>query len=331
VSCPADLVEALARAGIVGHPRCEPLTGGVSSDIVHVRVDAVDLVAKRALAALRVATEWLAPVGRTAAEAAWLEVAATLVPTAVPRVYAYDEQTGYLLMAYLDPQSHPNWKAQLLAGQAEPGTAAAVGRVLGRLHAGTAARPELAASFAHDDWFDDLRLDPYLRHLQHVHPSLTFRLDDLIHRTATTGRAVVHGDVSPKNILVGPSGPVLLDAECATWGDPAFDVAFCLNHLLLKYAHVPAARDALAASVGQFLDAYVAEVDWEPVREVTHRVADLLPALLLARVDGKSPVEYLDEAERDAVRRVAFDALLHDADISTRVPGLLAGLAGRGA
>ena len=130
-------------------------------------------------------------------------------------------------------------------------------------------------------------------------------------RTAATHLALAHGDVSPKNILIGPRGPVFLDAETAWYGDPAFDLAFCLNHLLLKALVAPAARDDLRASFAALSRAYLAEVTWEPAEALEARAASLLPGLFLARVDGKSPVEYLTlESQKDRVRRTAIPLLL---------------------
>ena len=124
--------------------------------------------------------------------------------------------------------------------------------------------------------------------------------------TLATKRALVHGDISPKNILQGPDGPVFLDAECAWFGDPAFDLAFCLNHLLLKAAREGVDRTRYSAAFSALAGAYLAGVDWESAAEIEARAAALLPALFLARVDGKSPVEYLTrESERAAVRRRA--------------------------
>jgi hypothetical protein len=126
-----------------------------------------------------------------------------------------------------------------------------------------------------------------------------------------TRLAMIHGDVSPKNILIGPEGPVFLDAECACIGDPAFDLAFCLNHFLLKCLWTPSAKPALLNCFDAMTSAYLAGVDWEPPDQMEARTASLLPGLFLARVDGKSPVEYITEdAQRDKVRRVGR-ALLH--------------------
>lgn len=198
------------------------------------------------------------------------------------------------------------WKAQLFGGQVEAATAAAVGELLGTLHAASAGDAALAEEFATDGNFHALRIEPYLLATAAAHPGLSGILQGLAHRTATTHLALVHGDVSPKNILVGPAGPVLLDAECAWYGDPAFDLAFCVNHLLLKSLVVPGNRADLLDSARVLTERYVRCVDWEPRQALEARVAALLPALSLARVDGKSPAEYLtDDRHRLFVRTVA--------------------------
>jgi thiamine kinase-like enzyme len=138
---------------------------------------------------------------------------------------------------------------------------------------------------------------------------------------------LVHGDVSPKNILIGPNGPVLIDAECAWFGDPAFDVAFCLNHFLLKAAHLPQQTESLMSCFATMTRAYFTHVRWEPTRELERRVASLLPGLTLARVAGKSPVEYLAEPARDRVRVLASRLLLHQpASLEALVTGWTDGL-----
>ena len=180
--------------------------------------------------------------------------------------------------------------------------------------------PELASAFDSDAIFFDIRLEPYLLATAAKHPAHADRLRALVTQTQSHACALVHGDVSPKNILVGPLAgaaglrqPVLLDAECACWGDPAFDVAFVLNHLLLKCLWTPAAREDFLLCFSALADSYFTQVDWEPRQALERRAAGLLPGLLLGRVDGKSPVEYITaDAERNVVRRAA-GALLHDA------------------
>jgi aminoglycoside phosphotransferase (APT) family kinase protein len=219
---------------------------------------------------------------------------------------AHDAQAGLFAMEFLDPGQHPVWKAQLLAGQVDVNVAAAVARIVATIHQASAGNAAVAREFATRDNFFALRLEPYLVATGRAHPDLAPQLNALAERTGAAQIALVHGDVSPKNILVGPASPILLDAECAWYGDPAFDIAFCLNHLLLKCLVHPELRARYLAAFEAFVQTYLAAVNWEPRAALEARAAALLPALLLARVDGKSPVEYLrDEDAKDLVRRAA--------------------------
>ncbi|MPY61628.1 phosphotransferase family protein [Streptomyces spongiae] len=302
----ADFLLAHGLAAPGEAARWTPLTGGVSSDLWRVDLPGRSLCVKRALARLRVAADWQAPVSRNAYEWAWMRFASRHRPDSVPELLAHDAEAGLFAMSFLPPEQYPVWKARLFGGQVEVATAAAVGELLGTLHAASAGDAALAAEFATDDNFHALRIEPYLLATAAAHPDLGDILQGLADRTATTPLALVHGDVSPKNILVGPAGPVLLDAECAWYGDPAFDLAFCVNHLLLKSLVVPGHRADLLDSARVLAEEYVRCVDWEPRSALEARVASLIPALLLARVDGKSPAEYLtDERHRLFVRTVA--------------------------
>jgi aminoglycoside phosphotransferase (APT) family kinase protein len=215
-------------------------------------------------------------------------------------------------MDYLPPAAFALWKQRLRDGHADVLTAQEVGRVLGAIHAYSARRPELAGEFDTDQIFFDIRLEPYLLATARKHPDLAARLEHLVAITRSHRVALVHGDVSPKNILIGARGPVFLDAECAWWGDPAFDVAFCLNHLLLKCLWTPAATPTFLASFDALAEAYLQAVEWEPSGSLEQRAAALLPGLFLARIDGKSPVEYVTEdRQREQVRRVARELLQH--------------------
>ncbi len=318
------LSDSLRRLGIVGATeaiRVSPLTGGVSSDISLVEADGRRFCVKRALPRLKVAALWEAPVARNAAEAAYMRAAARWLPRAVPQVLGEDPDAGLFVMEYLPPADFPLWKAELLAGQVDHDFAAAVGRDLALIHARSAAEPGLRSEFAHDETFEAIRIEPYLRATGRAHPTLAARFGALAENTLAARRALVHGDVSPKNILRGPQGPVLLDAECAWFGDPAFDIAFCLNHLLLKGARAGADKTSYLDAFSALAGAYLEGVDWEDPNALEARAAALLPALFLARVDGKSPVEYLTrDSEREAVRRCA-------APLVARAPKALADVA----
>ena len=323
-SLPEAVLAFLRRSGLAArdeNPAASALAGGVSSDIWRVELARGAVCVKRALPRLRVAQRWEAPIERNRYERRWIETANRIVPGIAPRVLASDDDAGCFAME--DLGALPLWKAELAAGRADPAFAGAVGARLARIHAATAGDAAIAAEFATDASFHALRLEPYLVASARAHPGLAAPLEALVERTANARIALVHGDVSPKNILVGPAGPVLLDAECAWYGDPAFDLAFCLNHMLLKCLWVPAASEGFLSCFDSLSSSYLQGCAWEEPSSLEARAASLLPGLLLARVDGKSPVEYITEApQRDCVRRVArpllFDSPSRLRDVAAR-------------
>ena len=309
---PAPLREALERSGLVEKGvavKGEPLTGGVSSDIWLVETGNRQVCIKRALERLNVEKVWHAPIARHASEAAWFSECATIVPDNVPEILAHDRESGSLVMEYLPPDRYPVWKSQLRDGIVDKETIDQIAGLLAEVHAATARRPGLAETFD-TDLFYDLRLEPYFASLAEPYPELAPALQETIGQVKQNARVMVHGDFSPKNILVGPEGPVVLDAECATWGDPAFDLAFCLNHLLLKSIWNKPAAARFEAGFNQFLKRYLKAVDWEEPAALERRAARLLSFMMLARIDGKSPVEYItSEPDKGFVRRIALDLI----------------------
>jgi len=311
----SSIPRALANMALVSADqpvRFVPLTGGVSSDIFRADLASGPVCVKRALPKLKVAADWRAPVERNHWEVEWMRVAATIAPASVPEILGEDRPGGCFAMAFLPPDRYPVWKTLLRDGVVDRASAAAVGDTLGCIHAATADRRDIATRFPTDAIFDAIRLEPYLGATGRAHPDLAARLDALANTTRETKRVLVHGDFSPKNLLIGPRGPVIVDAECAWYGDPAFDLAFVLNHLLLKGAWRPQWRERYADAYSALAAAYFARVAWEPRASCDARTAALLPGLMLARIDGKSPVEYLTEAgDREEVRAFARGLLMN--------------------
>lgn len=305
VSLVSDL--GLARPDQVGDVTA--LTGGVASDIAVVSLPDYRVCVKFALPQLRVEQEWLAPVHRNAAEYAWMSVASTVQPEASVRLFGRSETLHGFAMEYLGGPDIYLWKSELLAGRVRIGEAADVAKVLGEIHAASTREGFDTSPFQNRDDFRALRIEPYLLFTASRNPEVAPQLRRLADMLYGSSLVLVHGDVSPKNIMFRDFAPVLLDAECATMGDPSFDPAFCLNHLVLKAVHLPTARASLLGEIGRFWDAYGAYVTWENPVGLEARVAELVPALMLARMDGKSPVEYLSEASREKVRELALDLL----------------------
>ena len=311
----------LARAGQVR--AVVPLTGGVASDIALVDLGETRMCMKFALPRLRVAADWQAPVHRNAAEYAWLQVAARIAPQSAVRLFGRSDGAHGFAMEFLEGEGIYLWKDRLLSGAPDTGEAAKVADLLGRIHATSAAAGFDRAPFDNRDDFHALRIEPYLLHTAEAHPRIAAQATALAEGLYARQDVLVHGDASPKNILFRNGGPIILDAECATMGDAAFDPAFCLNHLVLKAVHLPGSRARLLDEAARFWAAYSPHVDWEDVDVLEARVCALLPLLMLARVDGKSPVEYLGAASQQAVRGIALPLIAAPparvADLAARV------------
>ena len=307
------LLERMALISPGDEVQIDALSGGVSSDIWLVRRNHESFVLKRAREKLNVTAEWHAPVNRGASEAAWLTFAGTVVPGCAPTVLAVDEISFAMALQYFDADVYHNWKIELLEGRINAAVAGAVGRTLGRIQAESTRTPGLATRFANDTLFETLRIEPYLRRTARAMPEVRGAVDSVISELESTHLGLVHGDLSPKNILVATDesehGPVILDAECATWGDPVFDAAFCLTHLALKEIHLPIHATAYRAASQAFERAYLEEVTWEDPLSARERILRILPTLLLARVVGASPVEYLSADEQSLVVELATSAL----------------------
>jgi 5-methylthioribose kinase len=279
--------------------RVTELGGGVSNIVLGVEAAGFSCVVKQSLPRLRVADEWLAKRERAITEARALEVAAGLIPGAVPRVLDLDLEACAFTIERA-PASWPTWKEDLLLGRTDEAVAHRLGSLLAAWHAGTTGAAT-AEAFADREGFDQLRIDPYYRTVMRAHPDLEGAVGTYAERLLGPGRCLVHGDYSPKNVLVGPGGLWLIDFEVTHFGQPSFDLAFMLNHVFLKTLHRPDAAGRYLACARVFWDAYAAGVP-RPLAPDAEGVLGQVGCLMVARVDGKSPAEYLSEAERGLAR-----------------------------
>lgn len=285
--------------------RLTPLTGGVSCEIYLVEDGAERFVVKRALAKLKVKADWFADISRNRHEWEFIRYVAHFLPAAVPALRHCSATGNYFAMEYLGAEFR-NWKQMLLAGEARPELAAQAGTLLAEIHRRSAGDAEARRLFDTTPNFHQLRIEPYLLATGAKYPELRPLIEAEVARLENTRECLVHGDFSPKNVLVSPERMVLLDCEVAWYGDPAFDLAFMLNHFFLKaLSHAP--REAgMKCMVNGFWSAYQAV---RPMPELDARTGWLLLMLLLARVDGKSPVEYLDSVRQDFVRQFVREEL----------------------
>lgn len=290
----------------------EALPGGVSNDVLAVSAPGLDAVVKRALGQLRVEQLWLADPGRIDTEGRALQLAGRLTPGAAPRVH--DLHDGFLVIERA-PRSWHTWKDELLVGEVRVGIAEQLGRLLGTWQRATAHDGWTRLQFGDRTAFTQLRVDPFHRVIAERHPALRDEIERTIAVMDDAEVCLVHGDYTPKNVMVPPAEEAsdalwVIDWEVAHVGDPTFDPAWTVGHLLLKTMHRPAAAAAYAAAARSFLAALEAELDGAVVLDPAQLVRQTA-CLLIARVDGTSPAGYLD-APAEARTRELGRRLLTD-------------------
>ena len=282
------------------HATATPLTGGVSCEIYLVEDPKNKLVAKRALEKLKVEKDWFADTSRNLFEQRYLKYVGNQFPQYVPKILHSFEEERLFTMEFF-PERFKDWKKDLMRGQTSMVVSQKIGDILGAIHKVSWHEPIAEGLFKSDENFHQLRLEPYFESMVSIHPQLAGQITALCSRVATTKHCLVHGDFSPKNILVAGEEIKIVDCEVAWYGDPSFDVAFLLHHLLLKYCHFnsTAYLDLAVAFYTRYRRA-IGEERFLVVGE--DNVVELTLMMMLARIDGKSPVEYLSAQEKSHIR-----------------------------
>jgi tRNA A-37 threonylcarbamoyl transferase component Bud32 len=283
------------------------LGGGVSNVVISVTSGTLRAVVKQALSKLRVAEEWVAKRERTITEARALQLAGQIEPGSVPNVIDLDPVRGVVVIDRA-PDGWHNYKEMLLAGVADRRVAERCGEILASWHASTWGDEKVEASFDDLEAFDQLRVDPYYRTAAARRPEVASEIHGYIKAMSRSRAALVHGDFSPKNVLAGGGKVWILDFEVAHFGDPAFDVAFMMNHLMLKAIYRYSSSAGYERCVRDFWRAYKKRLRPRPGPRLEY-VFGHVGCLMLARVDGKSPAEYLNESGRASARDLAMNML----------------------
>jgi len=305
---PVLLLNYLRDRGVIGTNEAittRALTGGVSNRTVLVERPGGDAwVVKQALAKLRVAADWFSSPERIHREAAGLRWLESLAPPGTTTRLVFEDHQHHILAMEAVPQPHTNWKSDLLAGQVEPDQIEQFGALIGTMHRNASLRrAEVEPVFVDQQFFESLRVEPYYRYTAEQLPKSASFFQELIAATRARRLTLVHGDYSPKNILVHSGRLVLLDHEVIHFGDPAFDLGFSLTHLLSKAHYVSQRRNLFADAAVQYWAAYASEIDqcdWRA--DLERHVCMHTLGCLLARVSGRSPLEYLDQQQRQRQR-----------------------------
>lgn len=323
---PHELFTYLISTGhITPHetPRFSVLAGGVSNRTVLVERENGDKwVIKQALAHLRTQADWSSSPVRIQREALGIRWLSQLTPPGTIPALVFDDRAENILAMRAVPEPHENYKDQLMKGVIKPDYVRQFGELLAHIHHNSYLRhAKIESVFRDRSFFESLRIDPYYRTTAQQVPAAAPFLNALIKDTAAHALCLVHGDYSPKNILIYQGQLVLLDHEVIHWGDPAFDVGFALTHLLSKAHHLILHRGELREAAQLFWRSYSSTLGNMPWRdELEARSVRHTLGCLLARVDGRSPLEYLDEAERSAQRGVTIELMQ---DPPTTIPELI--------
>jgi 5-methylthioribose kinase len=297
------VVGYLTRRGLINSPAVvEVLKGGVSNVVLAIETATQEYVMKQALPELRVATKWKVDQRRAIVEANAMKLLCQITPESVPELVDFDPSEFTLTMIRL-PKSDTNWKVDMLEGRIHPSIGADLGIILAKWHNFGATHPNARADFMEDSLFDQLRVTPFYRAVAAKNPDLEPLISQLLKEITTVKATLVHGDFSPKNIMVSTDlRPIILDFEVMHTGNPVFDIAFLCAHLLCKKLRSSSRveRDGLVETTYAFLSAYQSLVIIPVSPSFAHHVA----VIALARVEGVSPVNYLDEAGKVRVQEL---------------------------
>ena len=306
------LIAYLAERGVFKNAhaaRIRYFSGGVSGTVALAADSERVVIVKQALAKLKVKADWFSDPSRMKIEHDALTVYAGIVPDCVPKPISYDE-AEHIQIREAAPENCSMWKTQLLDGLLDYKVAGdSIGALLA-IHDRTATDPAVAAAFADKSFFRDLRIRPYLERVVERYPELAAAAAPIIDSLMGASVALVHGDYSPKNILVDGRNIYILDFEVAHYGHPAFDLAFFSNHFLLKAVKRKEWCDSYLNMLTWMADSYFSRVRCMDRTELEGATVRLLAFLFLARVDGKSPAEYItEEGDKALIRRVSMEAI----------------------
>lgn len=326
----------LVERGLLRHPgqvRVKQLGGGISNLVF--LIEWLDLperrwVLKQSLEKLRVKDDWRSERARILREADAIQQLGPLLGSLVFPTVIHTDHANFAFVMTAAPSGYVCWKEVLLTGQVDLGVARRAGSFLAKLLALSQCEPALQARFADRKVFVELRINPYYRAAAACSPEMRPAIEEIISESWETRWGLVHGDYSPKNILVHKGEIFLIDFEVIHWGDPAFDASFLLSHLFLKAVRLPRLASKYFAGAREFWEAVAMDMTDPMLSTFESHTVQHVGALMLARVCGKSPVEYIsDERSVKLVKAIAREILwerpIHVIQVIDMVSAKLAG------
>ncbi len=286
------------------------LKGGVSSEVYYVKTHNNNYCIKRSLKKLLVKKKWIVNTNRIKFEYLWLKNCKNLLNNNIPKTYEFNDKKKYIIMEYLDQLEYKTLKELYFEGKINIKTIKLISKHLYKIHSNSNSLDFKKTFEGNSKNFYDLRIDPYFNEVGRVYPKYKSYISNINKEYFKYSTSLVHGDFSPKNILIGKNKILYIDAECSNFGDPVFDLVFFSNHLLIKSIFFKENSEKFAKSYMIFYKEYLKELSKKSYNAYLNRIIKMTPIMLLARIDGKSPVEYIKTNKlKNIIRKNAFKLL----------------------
>ena len=283
------------------------LKGGVSSEVYHVKTDKNEYCIKRSLRKLLVKKEWMVDTNRIKFEYYWLSHCRSILNKNIPKLYEFNNEKKYIVMEYLNNTKYKTLKELYFKKIINLNTIKLISKHLYKIHSKSSDFKTQKLFQGNRNNFNDLRLDPYFNEVGRVYPKYKDYIKNLNKNYLVNSSTLVHGDFSPKNILIGKNKIVYLDAECCNFGDPVFDLVFFSNHLLIKSIVIKDKSKEFVKSYITFYQEYLKNLNAKNYKLYINRIIKMTPIMMLARIDGKSPVEYIKSKKiKNTIRNKSF-------------------------
>jgi len=297
-------LDSINQEKIIKYKRLE---GGVSSEVYYVKTNKIDYCIKRSLRKLLVKKKWIANTNRIKYEYLWLKHCKKIINRNIPKTFEFNNKKKYIVMEYLNDSKYITLKQLYFNKVVNIKTIKLISKHLYKIHSNSKNLKTKKLFDGNKSNFYDLRLDPYFNEVGRIYPKYKKYIKNINKNYFEHSSTLVHGDFSPKNILIGKNKIIYLDAECCNFGDPVFDLVFFANHLLIKSIFIKDKSQEFIKSYLIFYKEYLNNLNLKNYKSYIDRIIKMTPIMLLARIDGKSPVEYLNSKKiKNIIRKKSF-------------------------
>ncbi len=287
-------------------PVVRPIGDGQKNLVFHVSVPKKEWVVKQALSrANQVKERWWLDRKRIFYEKSCLEILAQLLPPVVIPEVVLEDRTDFVLVTTAQPRDAALWEEELSGGRIDLQIAVQCGELLATVHNQTADARDLKTLFRDTKPFEQLRIEPFYARIAQVFPDLKKPIEAQARQLLKNRHALVLGDLRPRNIWINNGQVYLVDFAAAHFGNPSFDLGFYASDMCLKAMINSPQKAAYLEGINVFWNAYLRAADYPKKGEVEKNAVRDFSCLMLSAIDGRVPIDGLDEHMRNLARRIA--------------------------